>query len=310
MWCSGSCRRSFRTTEEDDMLSGRHWLGLILAIVVLIWISSALFAIDETEVAVVTRFGRPLPGTAGPGLHLKLPWPVDSVERMDSRLLLFDNEPIEMLTEDKKNVLVDSFICWHIDDPLRFTQTVGTRVEAEARLLDLSISELGAAIGSQPMDAFLSPGGEPVKFGRIAQRVADAMNRIAGESFGIRVLDFQINGFNFPEQNRASVISRMRAERSRIATRYRSEGEEAALKIKAEATEERDRILAGARAQADSIRGAGEGDALRILGEAYARDPRFYEFLRTLESYERIIDDETTIFIESDSKLMRTLNGE
>jgi membrane protease subunit HflC len=292
------------------MHSGRGWLWLVLVVIALGWISTALFAIDETEVAIVTRFGRPLPGAAGPGLHVKLPWPVDAVERLDSRLLLFDNEPIEMLTEDKKNILVDSFICWQITDPLRYTQTVGTRDEAEARLLDLSISELGAAVGSEPMDSFLDPQGGEVKFGNIAELVAQAMNGIAPSSFGIMIVDFQINGFNFPAQNRASVISRMRAERARIATRYRSEGEEEGLKIKAEATTEREQILAQARARADSIRGAGEAEALRILGDAYAADPEFYRFLRTLESYEEIFDDQTTIFIDSDSKLMRVLNGE
>ncbi|MBU1701112.1 MAG: protease modulator HflC [Candidatus Eisenbacteria bacterium] len=292
------------------MKTRRSFFWGLLAVLLLGWISTVLFAIDETEIAVVTRFGRPLPKVAQPGLNVKMPWPIDDVERLDSRLLLFDNEPIEMLTADKKNLLIDSFICWHIADPLRYTQTVRTRDEAEARLLDISVSELGAAIGSEPMDSFLDVTGKSVKFADISRRVTEAMNQITSAGFGIEVLDFQINGFNFPDQNRSSVISRMRAERSRIATRYRSEGEESALVIKAEATTERERILARARSMADSIRGAGEAEALRILGEAYAEDPEFYRFLRTLESYKKIIDEETTIFIESDSKLMKVLTGE
>ena len=133
---------------------------------------------------------------------------------------------------------------------------------------------------------------------------------MARKDFGLEVVDLQINGFNLPAQNRASVIDRMRAERARIATKYRSEGEEEALKIEAEAAKEREETLATARAEAEVIRGEGEAAALAELGEAYAKDPEFYRFLRTLESYDKIIDDQTTIFLESDSRLMKVLSGQ
>lgn len=204
--------------------------------------------------------------------------------RVDQRLLVFDNEPTEMLTRDKKcspatrsNVLVDSFLCWRIADPLRFVQTVRTRPEAEARLLDLTASELGAAVGSEPLDSFLRPGpapgpepsGDPqaevsqaddprpglTKLREVAERARRQVHELALASFGIEVVDLEINGFNLPRQNRKSVIERMRAERARIATRYRSEGEEEALKIKALATAEREQVLAEARAEAEVLRG-------------------------------------------------------
>ena len=288
----------------------RRILAAIAILLGGVWLSSALFTIEATELALVTRFGRPLPGTKEPGLHLKAPWPIDSVVRLDGRLLVFDNEPTEMLTQDKKNVLVDSFVCWRIADPLRFAQTVQNRAEAEARLLDLSSSELGATIGGEPMESFLDPTGGEVRYAAISTKVAEEMNRITGGSFGIEVVDFRINGFNLPMQNRGSVIDRMRAERSRQATRYRSEGEEQALTIEAETAAERERILAFSRAQAESLRGVGEAEALRILGRAYGEDPEFYRFVRTLESYEKILGEETTIFLESDSKLLRFLDGQ
>lgn len=288
----------------------RRVLAAIVIVLTGFWLGSAFFTVEATEVALVTRFGRPLTGMKAPGLHLKAPWPVDNVVRLDGRLLVFDNEPTEMLTSDKKNVLVDSFVCWRIADPLRFAQTVQNRAEAEARLLDLSSSELGATIGAEPMESFLDPTGGEVRYAAVSTKVAAEMNRITRESFGIEVVDFRINGFNLPMQNRGSVIDRMRAERSRQATRYRSEGEEQALKIEAETAAERERIMSFSRAQAESLRGVGEAEALRILGRAYSEDPEFYRFVRTLESYEKILGEETTIFLESDSKLLRFLDGQ
>jgi modulator of FtsH protease HflC len=287
----------------------RTFYGLAAAVVVVVGVlASAPYTVDETQVAVVTRFGRPLPGVTGPGLHWKAPWPIDSVMRFDSRLLIFASGPTEMLTADKKNVVVDSFICWRIADPPLFAQTVRTRDEAEARLLDFTASEMGAAVGREPMESFIHAGAA-VRLRDIGQRTGAAIGRLAAASFGIQVIDLEINGFNLPAQNRESVIERMRAERGRIATRYRSEGDEQALKIQAQAATEREAILSAAKSQAESTRGRGEAEALQTFSAAYAKDPDLYRFLRTLESYETVIDDKTTLFLQSDSKLLRALDG-
>ena len=272
-------------------------------------VPACTFTIHETEVGIVTRFGKPRASLAEPGLHLKLPWPIDRILRLDRRLLVFDNEPAEMLTRDKRNILVDSFVIWRIEDPLRFAQTVRTRTEAEARILDLVASGLGASVGRQPLENLINTDPEAVRLRNVAEETAKAVREIALPSFGIGIVDVRVNGFNLPPQNRASVIERMRAERSRIATAYRSEGEEEALKIGAEAAKEEDRLLAEAEALAETIRGAGEAEALARLAEAYARDPEFYRFLRDLESYERILDSDTTILLDSESPLLETLHG-
>jgi membrane protease subunit HflC len=159
------------------------------------------------------------------------------------------------------------------------------------------------------MESFVNPDPEKVRIREVARRARDEVDRTARESFGIAVVDLEINGFNLPLQNRKSVIDRMRAERARIATAYRSEGEEEALKIEALSATESEAILAEARSRAEAIRGAGEAEALSILADAYRRDPEFYRFLRSLESYEVILDDKTTIFLESDSELLEVLHG-
>lgn len=288
----------------------RRWRAAVLTALGVAVLGSSIYTIDESERAIVTRFGRPLPGIAGPGLHVKAPWPIDTVVRLDARLLVFDGEPIEMLTADKKNVVIDSFVCWRIADPVRFAQTVRTRAEAEARLLDLVAGELGAAVGLEPMESFIRTAGGEVRLGKISAGARRAIGALTGPSFGIEVVDLQINGFNLPAQNRDSVIERMRAERARIATRYRSEGERKALEIEARATAERETILAQASSEAEAIRGRGEAEGLRIFAAAYSQDPGFYRYLRSLESYERILDGETTIFLRSDSKLLEALDGD
>ena len=292
------------------MNATRWWMFAAMILLLLLVVPTCVFTVHETEVGIVTRFGKPRPSLASPGLHLKLPWPIDSVLRLDQRLLVFDNEPAEMLTRDKRNVLVDSFVLWRISDPLTFTQTVRTRLEAEARLLDLTASELGAAIGSEPLERLINVEPSEVKIREVASRAAAAVQATTREGFGIEVVDLRINGFGLPPQNRGSVIERMRAERGRIATAYRSEGEEEALKIEAETAKEQLRILAEAQARAESVRGAGEAEALALLAEAYAEDPQFYRFLRDLEAYEKILDENTTIFLPSDSSLLETLDGQ
>ena len=117
----------------------------------------------------------------------------------------------------------------------------------------------------------------------------------------------RINGLNFPAENRASVIRRMQAERDRIATQYRAEGEEAAMKIEATTELETRKILAEAARQAEVVRGRGEAEAIRLYGAAYAEDEQFYTFLRTLEAYEKLIDEDTTLVLRSDSELWRLL---
>ena len=286
----------------------RWWLVGALAVACAV-APACCFTVDETEVGIVTRFGKARGALADPGLHFKMPWPIDRVLRLDQRLLVFDNEPAEMLTRDKRNVLVDSFVLWRIEDPLRFAQTVRTRIEAEARLLDLVASGLGAAVGREPLESLINIDPSAVRLRHVAEETAAAVRATALPSFGIGIVDLRLNGFNLPTQNRASVIERMQAERSRIATAYRSEGEEEALKIEAQAAKEEDRLLAEAEAQAEAIRGAGEAEALALLAEAYAQDPAFYRFLRDLESYEEILDENTTILLESDAALLETLHG-
>lgn len=281
-------------------------MGGILAIAIMY---SCFFIVDEREVAVVTRFGKPLENIRQPGFNVKLFWPIDKAIHVDTRQLLLKNAPVEILTDDKKNVMVESFLTWMITDPIHFIETVKIRTWAEDRMSDLFTARLGATIGTLPMDSFVNVGLNKVEFHNIVTTIKKKINNVTRINFGITVTDVQLSGFTLPTQNRLSVIERMNAERARIAARYISEGTENALKIEAKASAEHERIMAKAHAEAEIILGKADADALRILAVAYDKDPEFYRFYRSLESYKAIIGKDTTLFLESDSKLFKVLNG-
>jgi len=287
-------------------MKSRRIVLLLLAVLAVGGLASALLVVDTTEYAIVTRFGRPVRTYTTPGLRLKAPL-VDQVIRLDARLLLTEPPVAEYLTLDKKNVVARSFLTWRIDDPLRYLQTLLIRDAAEARLAAVTSSELGAALGSVPFDALVSTDAEKMRLGAIVDQVESRVRDTAAREYGIRLVSLRLERLSFPQQNEASVFQRMRAERDRIARQFRSEGDEQALKIKAGADRERARLLADADRKAAEIRGQGEADAARIYSDALGADPDFYRFVRTLESYDKIIDNNTTVVLPADSPLMKSL---
>jgi modulator of FtsH protease HflC len=262
----------------------------IPALAGILLLSGLPFVVDATECAVRTRFGRPVEVIQEPGLHFKLPL-VDDVTRLDARLLYFDPPTAEFLTEDKKNVVISSFVMWRVEDPLRFIQKLYTRENAEARIADLTASELGTALGRVPFSRLVSSVADEARLAATAAAIAERVRQRAAEDYGIRVVDVGIRRLAFPDQNREAVFNRMRAERERIARRFRSEGEEEAIKIRAEAEQERSKLLAEAYRTAAELKGKGEAEAARIYSDSVSRDPELYRFLRTLESYDKILDD-------------------
>jgi membrane protease subunit HflC len=217
-----------------------------------------------------------------------------------------DEPAIEFLTLDKKNIEVSSYTCWKIEDPRQFLETVGDREGVEAYLRDVVLSEQGKVLGRRNLSALVSVNPGDIEIESITTAIRDTCDRAALRECGVKVVDFRIKRVNYPEQNRASVFERMQAERKQIATRYRSEGERESLKIRAEADRERMEILARAKRQALETEGDAEAEAARIYNEAYGKNPAFYEFLRTLESYENSLNEGTTILLPANMRYLRT----
>lgn len=272
---------------------------------VLLLVYLSLFSVRETEFALVTRFGRPVRTVATAGLHRK--WPFESILWFDKRLRIYDPRPSEFLTRDKKNLVIDSYVAWRIDDPDRFVQSVGDTPAAEMRLHDIVWSGLSAALGTQDLDSLVSSSPDKVQAGRVLDLLTTNADQAALLHYGIRVVDVRIKRLNLPEQNKQSVFARMRAERERIALQYRAEGEQQALTIRANADREKEAIISAAYKEAERIRGEGDAQATRIYGQAYAKNPQFYKLLRTLDSYKKVLDDKTTIILSSDSELLKVL---
>ena len=274
-----------------------------LAFLVFCWLT--FFTVRETEFVLITQFGRPMYTATDAGLHMK--WFFQSSNYFDRRLRVYDPRPSEFLTHDKKNLVIESYVAWRIQDPKRFVETVGDPAAAEMRLHDIVWSGLSAALGTHDLESVIAPAAETVQAGDLLDKLTSMTDRAALDRYGIQVVDVRIKRLNLPEQNKQSVYARMRAERERIARQYRAEGEEQALKIRADADRQKEEILSAAYKDAEKIKGEGDAQATRTYSAAYSKNPRFYKLLRTLESYKKIFDDKTTAILSSDSELLRVM---
>ncbi|MCI0339319.1 MAG: protease modulator HflC [Acidobacteria bacterium] len=276
---------------------------LVLIAFVVLW--RIFFTVDETQYAIVTQFGRPVRTISAAGLNVKWPW--QSLLTYEKRLLVYNPRPSEFLTKDKKNIVVDNYVCWRIADPNRFLQTVTDLTGAEMRLHDTVWAATAAALGNSDLSSLVSTKSDEVRVQEVMKQVTEQCRAQALEQYGIEIVDVRMKRLNLPAQNRESVFARMRAERDRIAKQYRAEGEAEALKIRAEADKEKARILSESYREAERIRGDGDAQSTRVYAQAYSRDPRFYKLVRTLEAYKKVIDPNTTAILSSDSELLKLL---
>jgi len=285
-------------TQETKIRAAALAGGLLLVYL-------TFYTTRETEFALITQFGRPVRTVVNAGLHMK--WPFQSILRFDRRLRIYNPRPAEFLTRDKKNLVIENYVAWRIEDPDRFVKSVGDTASAEMRLHDIIWSGLSAALGTLDLESLVSASPDKLQTAAMLDMLTTHADLIALEQYGIRVVDVRVKRLNLPEQNKQSVFARMRAERERIAMQYRAEGEEQALVIRANADREKEAILSAAYKDAEKIRGEGDAEATRIYGQAYSKSPRFYKLVRTLESYKKVFDDKTTIILNSDSALLKVL---
>jgi membrane protease subunit HflC len=286
----------------------RRNVVLLIAVAALIVTANLVFfMVDETEYAVVTQFGEPIRAVTTPGLQWKWPEPVQGVQFFNNRLLVYNSEKIEFLTSDKKNIVVENYVAWRIADPILFLKSLREQSRAETRLADVVSSELGTALGRQELSSLVTTESGAMRLPQVLDEVA-RMSDAQIQQYGMRVVDVRLKLLNFPEKNKVSVFSRMKSERERQARKYRSEGAEEAAKIRAEAEREQKVILSEAYMKAEKLKGEGDAQAIKIYAEAYGQDPRFYKFLRTLESYQKFIDEKTTLVLPANSDLLKYLN--
>lgn len=275
---------------------------IVISGLVVLFFWFALYTIDETEQAIILEFGKPMGETiSSPGLHFKLPW--QSVIKFENRILEYDVEPQAIITKDKKKLEVDNYARWRIADPLLFYRSVRTLNGALSRIDPIVYSELRVELGKHVLSDIVDSNRV-----KIMETVSNE-TQIKLAEYGIDIIDVRIKRADLSKENERAVFDRMRAERLRIAKQYRSEGEEKALEIRAETDKEKTIILATAYKESQILRGEGDAKAVEIYAKAFQSDPKFYEFIRTLEAYEKVVDKKSTLILSTDSDLFKLLKG-
>ena len=275
-------------------------LTILLPILAVVGFSS-IFIVDETQQVVILQLGKPVKTVTEPGLNVKLPFPLQEKITFDDRLLEYDSPPEEILSKDKKSLIVDNYVRWKIVDPLQFLKTVQAIPTAKSRMDDIVYSELRRELGTHDMVEIITENREEI------MDIVTRQSNTATLSYGISVVDVRIRRVDLPAENEESIYARMEAERKRQANKFRSEGEEEAQKIRAATDRDKTIILADAYKEAEKIRGEGDAKAVQIYARSYSADPKFYEFVRTLDTYKKVVDDKTTLVLPSGSKLFKLL---
>ncbi len=279
----------------------------LLVVVTIIY--SCVYTIHETQKGVLTTFGKIQLPIREPGLHIKWPTPISKIYKVDLRTQTLSGMPVELITNDQQNILVDGYLFWRIADPVLFIEAVRTKQRAEERLTDLYLSTIGIVVSNKSRENFIGLGLLHEDLQRTSRQIYNRIAPITLSNYGIELKKAGIVEYTLPPENRASVIQRMISERARIAARYRSEGEETAIRIEALAVSEHEKIMADAHADATRILGKAEATAMAELGKAYSKDPEFYKFIRALDSYDLIIDEQTTLILPTENELFRFLDS-
>ena len=261
-----------------------------------------LFTVDETQLAIITRFGEVRKTIKSPGLYLKTPF-VETVTYFNKRLLIFDAPPESLLTLDKKRLIIDVYARGRIDNAKLFFETLRTEARAVPRAVDIVASELRREIASDNQAEIITTKREEV-----IARVEANVKPILAE-FGIELVDLRIKRADFPVEIAESVYARMQAERKRLADRERAEGAQVDAEVRSDVDRQATIITAEAQRDANIIRGEGEASAIEIFASALERGPEFYVFQRSLEAYRAFLTQNTTVVLPADSDLFQFLES-
>lgn len=302
-------------------------VGIVL---ILLLLGNPFYVLEEGNQVIITQFGEPMgEAVTEAGLHLKVPF-IQKVNTFEKRLLEWDGYPNQIPTKDKRYIWVDTTARWRIADPLKFFQSVYDERGAQARLDDIIDSAVRDAITSQnlieivrssnrlipSLEKLQSEQGfiekdalEEIRIGRDAIRkdIVERTKKLAPQ-YGIEIIDVRIKRINYVEEVRVKVYERMTAERNRAAEQYRSEGRGIRAEIQGKTTKELKGILSKAYETSQEIKGEADAESTKIYAAAYNKDPEFYSFLKTLETYNDTVDKNTTLILTTEGDYFKYLN--
>ena len=274
-------------------------VALILLLLVAIVVYSSLFAVQQTEQALVVRFGKPVDIVTEPGLHVKAPF-IDTVIPVDKRILDLENPSQEVIASDQKRLVVDAFARYRIKNPLKFYQSVGSVQAANLQLTTLLNAALRRVLGEVTFIQVVRDEREA-----LMGRIRDQLDHEA-DGYGIQVVDVRIRRADLPEQNSQAVYQRMQTERQREAAEFRAQGGQKAQEIRSNADREATVIVAEANSKGEQTRGEGDAERNRLFAEAYTKDPDFFAFYRSMTAYENGLKaSDTRFLLKPDSDFFR-----
>jgi modulator of FtsH protease HflC len=288
-----------------DSLSTQRWLRAAMGTLALLAIvfSATAIVVGEGHAVLVTRFGHPLRAATRPGLHWKLPWPIDEAAMLDLRRRVYETGQTEMLTRDKKNVIARTFVVWRIGDPLVFTQAIGTDLKAaEGKLDGLLTNAAISTLGGHDMSSLVSTTPADLQVDRIESELLAATAPTALKNYGVTVEQVRIERIALPAENVAAVFEQMRAERRQFAAKFEAEGNLEASRIRSEAELDAARIRAKSAEEQARIRGQAAAEVAKTYADAHRIDPDLYRFTRSLESLDKLVTDNTSLILRTDAE--------
>lgn len=272
-------------------------IGVFIGIAILIILFTSMFILDQTEQAVVLRFGKIVKVVKEPGLHFKQPF-VDKVVKFEKRILIYDIEPEKIIAADKKTLIVDTYTLWKIKDPRKFMESFKSVKLALPRIDDIVYSHIRDVFAKGTFEEIVSEKRE-----EFLRKVTELCRKDLDE-FGVEIIDVRIKHADLPPENTQAVYNRMKEERYSIAAQIRAEGQKEAQKIKAEAEKKVKIILAKAYSEAEKIKGTGEASAVSVYAKSFSKDPDFYEFWRTMEVYRNSLKD-AVLIVGEDAEILK-----
>lgn len=286
---------------------GKVGFVLLLAIVLIVVITSTAYLVGENEYAYITRFSKSVNIQDTAGLHFKMPF-VDKVEKIPQYRMIYDIPPSEVLTGDKKTLVVDNFAVWKIEDPLTFMKTVSRITEMENRIDAVVYNAVKNTLGTMNQADIINSDNGSID--DINIKITEMVNSQL-KSYGVSTIAVEIKRLDLPTDNEEAVYNRMVSERTQMAESYRADGNLEASKVVNETDKEVGILLSKAKATAEELKGQGEGEYMKIIAAAYSSEDRasYYEFIRSLDALKVTMKGEKTIFLPADSYIVKVLNG-
>jgi membrane protease subunit HflC len=277
-------------------------LRILVGVLVLFFIlfQSTTISLNEGFGAVVTHFGKPVRILKDAGLHFRWPWPVDNVYYFDSRKRIFNTRYTQTLTRDKRSIILMTYVVWQIENPLMVLQNLGDRKNVENKLDGLISSVKNNIMGNYDLDALVSTDPQRIKIDEIEEQILASVREKTKQKFGIKINQIGIKRLAFPKNNVAAIFSQMKAERGQYAAKYRAEGRMEAAKIRSDTELEVSKIIAEANKKSEEIKGDADSRVAQLYSRAHEKGRDFYKLKRTLESIEKLVDNNAVFIMRND----------